>query len=310
MMSERTGQATIRAYLELVRIPNVFTAMADIMLGFLFTHAGLDPAPQFLLLLTASSCLYLAGMVLNDYFDREQDARERPERPIPSGRISAAHALRAGVLLTVLGLAAAGVASFLAGTPWPVVIATLLAAAVWSYDAVFKQTPIAPAVMGSCRTLNVLLGMSLYDGPWQPVHWIVAAGVGVYVMGVTLFARSEARTSGRLQLALGLAILLAGIGLLSSSPTWATGKEFPPVSAPDRWYVFWGLIALLIGWRCARAVFDPQPQFVQAAVRNCIFALIILDAGAVLAVQDRFWALCIVALLAPTILLGRWIYST
>jgi 4-hydroxybenzoate polyprenyltransferase len=310
MMQKRSGQATIRAYLELVRIPNVFTAMADVLLGFLFTHAGLNPLPQFVLLLAASSLLYLAGMVLNDYFDREQDARERPERPIPSGRVEAGAALRFGVTLTVLGIAAAGIASSVAASGWPLIIAVLLAAGVWSYDAVLKQTPLAPLAMGACRMLNVLLGMSLHDGPWQPVHWIVAAGVGVYVMGVTLFARSEARISGRVQLALGLAILLAGIGLLSSAPTWATGNEFPPVSAPDRWFVFWGLIALVIGWRCARAVLDPRPQFVQAAVRNCIFALIILDAGAVLAVQDRFWALCIVVLLAPTILLGRWIYST
>ncbi len=309
-MQERTRQATIRAYLELVRVPNVFTAMADVMLGFLFTHAGLNPLPQFVLLLAASSLLYLAGMVLNDYFDREQDARERPQRPIPSGRVEAAAALRLGVTLTVLGIAAAGVASSVAASGWPLVVAVLLAGSVWSYDAVLKQTPLAPVAMGACRMLNVLLGMSLHEGPWQPVHWIVAAGVGVYVMGVTLFARSEARTSGRVQLALGLAILLAGIGLLSSTPTWATGKEFPPVSAPDRWFVFWGLIGLVIGWRCVRAVLDPRPQFVQAAVRNCIFALIILDAGAVLAVQDRFWALFIVALLAPTILLGRWIYST
>jgi 4-hydroxybenzoate polyprenyltransferase len=310
MMHERTGQATIRAYLELVRVPNVFTAMADVMLGFLFTHAGLNPLPQFVLLLAASSLLYLAGMVLNDYFDREQDARERPERPIPSGRIEAGAALRFGVTLTVLGIAAAGVTTSVSASGWPLVIAVMLAVCVWTYDALLKQTQIAPLAMGACRTLNVLLGMSLHEGPWQPVHWIIAAGVGVYVMGVTLFARSEARTSGRVQLALGLAILLAGIGLLSSAPTWATGKEFPPVSVPDRWYLFWGLIALVIGWRCARAVLEPRPRFVQAAVRNCIFALIILDAGAVLAVQDRVWAIAIVALLAPTIMLGRWIYST
>jgi 4-hydroxybenzoate polyprenyltransferase len=73
----------VRAYLQLVRLPNVFTAMADILLGFLLTHRRLDPWPQFALLLVASCLLYLAGMVLNDYFDREQDARERPFRPIP-----------------------------------------------------------------------------------------------------------------------------------------------------------------------------------------------------------------------------------
>ncbi|MEX2111935.1 MAG: UbiA family prenyltransferase [Pirellulales bacterium] len=300
----------MRAYLELVRVPNVFTAMADILLGYLFTHSGLEPLPQFVFLLVASGLLYLSGMVLNDYFDREQDARERPDRPIPSGRVDAATALRLGITLMVLGVAAGGVASSVAGSAWPVMLAVVLASAVFAYDGLLKQTMIAPVTMGACRTLNVLLGMSLAEGAWHPVHWVVACGVGVYVAGVTLFARSEARTSGRAQLALGLAILLGGIGLLASTPAWATGAEWPPVSTPQRWFVFWGLIALLIGWRCARAVADPRPAHVQAAVRNCIFALVILDAGAVLAVQDRMWALVIVALLLPTILLGRWIYST
>lgn len=300
----------MRAYLELVRVPNVFTAMADILLGFLFTHRGLDPLGPFVLLLAASSMLYLSGMVLNDYFDREQDARERPQRPIPSGRIDASTALRLGITLMVLGMAAGWIASSVTGNVWPAILATLLAAAVFTYDGLIKQTVAAPLAMGACRTLNVLLGMSLAEGPWQPVHWVVAGGVGVYVLGVTLFAKSEARTSGRLQLALGLAILLAGIGLLSSTPEWASGNEWPPVGAPQRWFLFWGAIAALVGWRCAWAVLYPHPAYVQAAVRNCIFALVILDAGAVLAVQDRMWALVIVALLLPTIVLGRWVYST
>ena len=86
----------MRAYLQLLRLPNVFTAMADMLLGFLFTHQTLEPWPQFVLLLGSSSLLYLAGMVLNDYFDRDQDARERPLRPIPSGRVSAANARKLG----------------------------------------------------------------------------------------------------------------------------------------------------------------------------------------------------------------------
>ena len=66
----------MRAYLQLVRLPNVFTAMADILLGYLLTHEYVRFWPVLALLLGASSLLYMAGMVLNDYFDREQDARE------------------------------------------------------------------------------------------------------------------------------------------------------------------------------------------------------------------------------------------
>ena len=70
-----------------MRLPNVFTAMADIFMGFWLTHETLSPIGVFLLLLASSSFLYTAGMVLNDIFDLEQDRRERPQRPLPSGRI-------------------------------------------------------------------------------------------------------------------------------------------------------------------------------------------------------------------------------
>jgi 4-hydroxybenzoate polyprenyltransferase len=300
----------MRAYLQLLRLPNVFTAMADILLGFLFTHQGLEPWPQFALLLGSSSLLYLAGMVLNDFFDVDQDTRERPERPIPSGRVTLATARRLGLGMLLSGTALGWAAAFVAGDARPAIVTTLLAAAVLVYDGLAKRTPVGPLTMGACRMLNVLLGMSVAGESWQAAHWVLAGGVGLYIVGVTVFARSEARESPRPQLALGLAVLLAGIGLLSSLPEWATGREWPAISPPERWYVFWGLIGLLIGWRCLRAVLDPRPGNVQAAVRNCIFSLVILDAGACLAVQDRFWGLVILALLAPTMLLGRWIYST
>lgn len=300
----------MRATLQLLRLPNVFTAMADILLGFLFTHQRLDPWPQFALLLAASSLLYLSGMALNDFFDRGQDARERPFRPIPSGRIAAAAAVRLGLGMLVLGAVLGWAASWAAGDLRPSLVATLLAAAVLLYDGVLKRTPLGPVTMGACRMLNVLLGMSVAPEAWQAVHWVVAGGIGLYMVGVTIFARTEARASARPQLVLGVLVLLSGLALLASLPQWATGHEWPEINVPQRWYVFWGLLGLLIAWRPVLAIVDPRPPLVQVAVRNCIFSLVILDAGVCLAVQDLYWGLVILALLVPTMTLGRWIYST
>lgn len=300
----------MRAYLQLFRLPNVFTAMADILLGFLLTHRSLEPWYVFALLLAASACLYTAGMVLNDYFDREQDARERPFRPIPSGRISERTAQRLGFGLLAGGGVLGWLAGAAAGSVWPGLVATLLAAAVYVYDGILKQTPAAPVVMGLCRTLNVLLGMSAAADPWTGAHWAAAIGVGLYIVGVTTFARSEARESGRTQLALGLAILIAGLGVVASLPHWATGGEWPAINPPGNWYIFWAVLAALIGQRCLRAVLDPAPERVQPAVKSAIFSLVVIDAGIVLATQDYLWAFAILALLAPMLLLGRWIYST
>ena len=284
--------------------------MADILLGFLLTHRALEPWYVFALLLAASTCLYTAGMVLNDYFDREQDARERPFRPIPSGRVSELTAQRLGFGLLAAGVVLGWLAGAASGSFWPGVVATLLAGAVFVYHGVLKPTPAARIVMGLCRTLNVLLGMSAALDPWTGAHWAAAIGVGVYIVGVTTFARSEARESGRMQLALGLATLLAGLGIVTSLPYWATGGEWPAINPPGNWYLFWAVLAALIGQRCLRAVLNPAPERVQPAVKSAIFSLVIIDAGAVLATQDFLWALVILALLAPMLILGRWIYST
>jgi 4-hydroxybenzoate polyprenyltransferase len=300
----------LRAYLQLFRLPNVFTAMADILLGFLLTHRALEPWYVFALLLAASACLYTAGMVLNDYFDREQDARERPFRPIPSGRVSERTAQRLGFGLLAAGAILGWLAGVAAGSFWPGIVATLLAGAVYVYDGVLKPTPAAPVVMGLCRTLNVLLGMSASADAWTGAHYAAAIGIGVYIVGVTTFARSEARESGRVQLALGLAILLAGLGIVASLPRWATGGEWPAINPPGNWNLFWIVLAALIGQRCLRAVLEPVPQRVQAAVKNSIFALIVIDAATVLATQEFVWAVVILVLLAPMLLLGKWIYST
>jgi hypothetical protein len=66
----------------------------------------------------------------------------------------------------------------------------------------------------------------------------------------------------------------------------------------------------MIGWRCLWAVFDPVPQRVQYAVRNCIFSLVMLDGMVTFGVRDLWWAVAVLALLVPTMYLGRWIYST
>ncbi|HTU24391.1 MAG TPA: UbiA family prenyltransferase [Pirellulales bacterium] len=307
--------SAVRAYAQLLRVPAVFTAMSNVAQGFLFTHGELDPWPVFAALWLSSSALYLSGMVLNDVLDAELDARERPRRPIPSGRISRTAATRLGVGLLVVGIAAGWVASWLSGMYEPGVIATALAALVVLYDAVLKPTVLAPLGMGGCRTLNVLLGMSaatmtlpqLEAGSrWEIAAGMVAGGIGLYIVGVTWFARTEADTSHRGQLLLGTLVMLAGLAVVAWYPAWIE----PEVLLPDRWVLLWLLIGAMVGARCGLAIFDPRAQVVQMAVRNCLLSLIIIDAAVVWGMAGSFWACAVALLVIPAMLVGRWISST
>jgi len=305
------NRSRTRAVLELLRLPNVFTAIADVLLGFLFVHGSLEPGHLAGLLVVASALLYLSGMVLNDVFDREVDAAQRPERPIPSGRITLAHASRLGWALLASGVLAACIVSFMVGGVRAGIVALLLAALIVAYDAVLKKTLLGPIAMGGCRTLNVLLGMSATLEPWPVAAWILAAGLGVYVTGVTAFARTEAVRSKRPQLILGSVLMLLGILVVAAYPRWMPDAwALPYRDFEDRWALFWIVIALLIGVRLARAIIDPRPATVQLAVKNAILSIIVIDAGAALAVAGSFWATALVLLLLPAMALGRWIYST
>ena len=97
----------------------------------------------------ASALLYLAGLVLNDVFDLEIDRHERPERPLPSGRISLAAARRLGWRLLWLGVLVGTGAGLFLGHLRPGTIAALLAACILLYDAWLKRTFLGPLAMGA-----------------------------------------------------------------------------------------------------------------------------------------------------------------
>jgi 4-hydroxybenzoate polyprenyltransferase len=158
----------MRAYLELVRAPAALTALGDTLVG---TRAPLRG--RRLLLPLASVALYWAGMALNDWVDRDLDAVERPERPIPSGRISPNAALATAVGLTGAGIGLAAAAGR---------NAVPLAVAVWGYDTVLKNTPAGPFAMAACRGLDVLLGGR------APLP---AALMALHTLGVTVLSRGE-----------------------------------------------------------------------------------------------------------------------
>lgn len=306
-------------WLQLIRLPALFTAMADIFLGFILTHpadrlhrahqALAENALTFGLLLLASCCLYLAGMVLNDVFDRRQDALERPHRPIPSGRVSLRGASMLAIALVVAGLTAAAALRWLDPLlcGWnPLFVAGLILAAVLLYDAVLKSTLLGPLAMGLCRFLNVLLGASA-SGAWfgrpfdNPQRW-VAIGLGVYIVGVTWFARTEARQSRRGTLIGALLTVNAGIAILFGWLQWGRLADAGAMAL-----LLLAVIALTINKRMLVAVASPTPRAVQSAVRTMLLSVITLDAAMIYAKTGDIVIASVIAaaLIVPALLTGR-----
>ncbi|MGW0709500.1 SCO3242 family prenyltransferase [Streptomyces sp. NPDC002643] len=137
---------------QLVRAPAALSVPGDVLAGA--AAAGRPLSARTLGVMGSSVCIYWAGMALNDYADAAVDAVERPERPVPSGRVPRRTALAVAGALTAGGLGLAAVSggrrSLLGALP--------LVGAVWAYDLKLKSTPAGPAAMGSARALDVIAG--------------------------------------------------------------------------------------------------------------------------------------------------------
>jgi len=296
---------SLLVWLKLLRIPNHATAVADVLAGFLIVsqwHALGWPPAALVSAIATGLCLYAAGMVLNDLYDLELDRVERPERPLPRGQISPQAASTAGHGLLGAGVASGCFTSLCAGWAGPAGVACLLAAAVWLYDRHAKKTLFGPLVMGSCRSLNWLLGMTAAGGPTEAFQWLLPLGMGLYVAGITLYARDEAGRSRRGMLVAACAVMLLGCGLaglgIQQMSQAGQGIDLREERLAS-WWLLWGFLVLSILWRAALGIASPGSGRVQAAVGNAIMSLITLDAVLVLAGCGREWAIVVLLLLIP-----------
>ncbi|GAB3963321.1 UbiA family prenyltransferase [Actinoallomurus acanthiterrae] len=289
----------LRDLAELVRAPAALTVPGDVLAGA--AAAGFPIGRRWLGCAAGSVCLYWAGMALNDYADRELDRRERPERPIPSGRVTPRLALTLASGLTVAGVAVAGLAG---GRP-ALRVAVPLAATVWLYDLALKNTAAGPAGMAAARTLNVLMG----SGP-RPEAVAPALTVGGHVLVVTTLSLGEVRGTRR-EVPLGA---LAGTAVVASA-TLAGARPRRSASWPATCghsrsrrcgVVTAGLAAVYAattGGAQSAAVQQPTAGRIRAAVGAGIVGLLPLQA----ALTARTGAVRAGLLLATAFPVTRWL---
>jgi 4-hydroxybenzoate polyprenyltransferase len=189
----------------------------------------------------------------------------------------------------------------------------LLALCILGYDLGLKKTVLGPEVMGACRALNLLLGMSHAPELGGPVAWSTAAAYGLFVAGITWISRSETE-SGRTAGLLG-GLVLENLAILILAGAALQHRQFPLPDLdrpliPAEGLLVLALVALVVNQAGSRAIREPSPARFQLAVKTGIFSLIWLNVGMVAAVRGPLDALPVALLWFPALLLGRWLYST
>ncbi|MEN6343124.1 MAG: UbiA family prenyltransferase [Methanospirillum sp.] len=144
----------IRAAAELARPDLVLGAGIFVVAGEILALGQLPPPATALLGFLAGLFVSGSANIANDYFDRDVDRVNRPDRPLPSGRISVA-----GLRALFLVFAGAGLAS--AALLGPAVL--VLAAVAWAVALLYNIRLKEMGVLGNlavafCVSMTVVLG--------------------------------------------------------------------------------------------------------------------------------------------------------
>ncbi|HEX6978848.1 MAG TPA: UbiA family prenyltransferase [Alphaproteobacteria bacterium] len=283
--------------LRLGRVSNLPTVWTNTLAGIVLAGGAAEPGFA-LALLAAVSLYYVAGMYLNDAFDRDIDARERPERPIPAGLVAAATVFAAG-----FGMLAAGFGLLVAlcyvdadGSTWGAGVAGLaLAAVIVLYDWHHKGNPLSPVLMGLCRVLVYLVaGFATIAAP-APALYLGAVLLLCYLVGLTYAAKFETRA--RLDRLWPLAFLAApfiyGAGALADAVSGIL------------YVIFFAWVAYALSF-----LIIPTRINVPRAIGYLIAGISLLDAMLIATQGQAALAALAVAGFALTLLLQRYVPGT
>lgn len=287
-----------KAALELMRPANIITAFADILAGFAAVGGVLYISPSMIeispdglgWLLLATFGLYGGGIVFNDLFDASIDAKERPERPIPSGRFSRLEASVLGMLLFLIA-----VVSAFQVTATALVLAIGIMVFAILYDAWAKHSVIlGPLFMGICRGGNLLLGGSLLPVALMDI-WFIALIPVLYISAITLISRGEVEGGSRTHGIIAFVMILIVISVI---PLLSIFLEFSFLTSLPFLLLFAWMV-LPAFWTASQTL---QAEAIRKAVKRGVVSLVIFNS--ILAAGFAGWIPGLIVLLLFPISLG------
>jgi len=281
----------LKPYLQLTRPANLVTAVADILAGMAiaqFTFSDFSPIP----LIISTLGLYGGGVIMNDVFDAKLDSVERPERPIPSGKVPLRSAAMMGISLLFFGILAAASYSFISG-----LIAITVALLTVIYNRFAKHhTVLGPVTMGMCRGGNLILGMSVIPGSIEKWGLIALLPIA-YIGAITLISQDEVHGGKRrtLYVAAVLYLIVLTVQLFVSQTQGNLLLTIPFVL----------LHAWLIGRPLWNAIQNPVGPMIGKAVKAGVISLIVMNASWCMAFGLWPVALAVLLLLPLSMMLAK-----
>ncbi len=275
--------------LRLGRVSNLPTVWTNVTAGVVLAGGILSPLST-VLLVVAASALYVGGMFLNDAYDAEIDARERPERPIPSGAVTQRQVEVWGFGWLALGLVCVGLID-VAGLAATLATCGLIVL----YNRWHKGNPLGPLIMGLCRVGLYFIAAGVAGGITGPVLLGAVLLLG-WVLGLTYVAKHESQGN-----------------LARSWPLWALLAPIV-VSLPLAWkggMLGHALVGGLVLWlqRSLRLIKQGGPK-IREAVVSLIAGISLVDAALILRAGQPGLALACIGAFGATLVLQRWVSGT
>lgn len=289
-------------YLTLIRPANVVTAIVDILTGIAIAGCvvangwffEIENGLSVLLLCIASACLYAGGVAFNDVFDAELDAKERPERPIPSGKISRIHATLFASSLLVIGVIISFLVSLQSGY-----VATAISLLALLYDYKSKHFSLwGPLNMSLCRVFNLFLGLSISTVGIETFYFLGIVPL-INISALTLISRGEVNGGKVFNLFIGgflYSLVLIFLLTISYISGFKILNAFPFI-------VYW---LISVYYPLMEAIKSKaNPHKIMLSVKAGVISTIILNAGIAAGFSNFLYGIILLILLFVSLYLAK-----
>lgn len=287
----------IGAFIRIARPANVLTAISDIIAGLAIAQM-LTQTPELqwmpmLWLVLSTMGLYAGGIVFNDVFDLQHDREHRPERVLPAGKISLLEAVVFGASLFVVGIIAAFLVSPLSGG-----LALLICVLALSYDKYAKHHAfLGPVNMGLCRSMNLLLGMSI-SLPTLKQFWMIGLVPLIFIGAITLVGQKETNGNNKKSVLKAILLDVSVVGVF----VVLILNNYLNVMASLPFLLFWFGLNF---WAKTNALVHNHPKNIQRAVKVGVLSLIPLNAIYVAGFSHWYYAVLLLALLPLSVWISK-----